>query len=204
MQVEIGEGSRDALVAELGLAGYSRPSQWDVDNENAAIGTSFTGTSGGTLVLNEQLIVISAGATLNDIVTTINSKAAFTGVVASTTTNGSSQSVLKLTPRNGESFNQTSAFFDLNQVYGSVESHAIFMREYKGNGELTGRLLADPQNSTARWFDLKKNAKRIGLTLRDRDVLSVPLVEIIPQGQPHAGRYAFVVLDKVSGQKSCN
>jgi len=202
VQVEIGEGSRDALVAELGLAGYSRPSQWDVDNENAAIGTSFTGTSGGTLVLNEQLIVISAGATLSDVVATINSKAAFTGVVASTTTNGSGQSVLKLTPRNGESFNHTSAFFDLNQVYGSVESHGIFMREYKGNGELTGRLLADPQNSTARWFDLKKNAKRIGLTLRDRDVLSVPLVEIIPQGQPNGGRYAFVVLDKVSGQKS--
>ncbi|MGV2389480.1 MAG UNVERIFIED_CONTAM: hypothetical protein LVR29_18295 [Microcystis novacekii LVE1205-3] len=47
VQVEIGEGSRDTLVAELGLGGYSRPSQWDVDNENAAIGTSFTGTSGG-------------------------------------------------------------------------------------------------------------------------------------------------------------
>jgi hypothetical protein len=48
--------------------------------------------------------------------------------------------VLKLTPRNGESINDTSAFLDLNQVYGSVESHGIFMREYKGNGELTGRL----------------------------------------------------------------
>jgi Ca2+-binding RTX toxin-like protein len=201
VQVVIGEGSRDALVTELGLAGYSRPTQWNVKQENAAVGTSFNGTSGGTLVLNEQLILITPGATLADVVTAINTKAAFTGVVASTTTNGSGQSVLKLTPRNGESINQTSAFLDLNQIYGSVESHGIFMREYKGNGKLTGRLLADPQNSTARWDDLKKNAKRIGLTLRDRDVLSVPMVEKIPQGLSNAGRYAFVVLDKVSGQK---
>jgi hypothetical protein len=135
------------------------------------------------------------------VVTAINTKATFTGVVASTTTNGSGQSVLKLTPRNGESINQTSAFLDLNQIYGSVESHGIFMREYKGNGKLTGRLLTDPQNSTARWDDLKKNAKRIGLTLRDRDVSSVPMVERIPQGLSNAGRYAFVILDKVSGQK---
>lgn len=202
VQVVIGEGSRDALVAELGLAGYSRPTQWNVKQENAAVGTSFNGTSGGTLVLNEQLILITTGATLADVVTAINTKAAFTGVVASTTTNGSGQSVLKLTPRNGESINQTSAFLDLNQIYGSVESHGIFMREYEGNGALTGRLLTDPQNSTARWFDLKKNAKRIGLTLRDRDVLSVPMVERIPQGLSNAGRYAFVVLDNVSGQKS--
>ncbi|MFM7640548.1 MAG: peroxidase family protein [Cyanobium sp.] len=202
VQVEIGEGSRDALVAELGLAGYSRPTQWDVDQENAAVGTSFNGTSGGTLVLNDQLILITPGASLADVVVTINAKSAFTGVVASTTTNGSGQNVLKLSPRNGESINHTSAFLDLNQIYGSVESHAIFMREYKGNGELTGRLLDDPQQSTARWFDLKKNAQRIGLTLRDRDVESVPLVEKIPQGLANAGRYAFVVLDKVSGQKS--
>jgi Ca2+-binding RTX toxin-like protein len=202
VQVEIGEGSKDALVAELGLAGYSRPTQWNVKEENAAVGTSFNGTSGGTLVLNEQLILITPGATLTDVVTTINTKTAFTGVVASITTNSSGQSVLKLTPRNGESINQTSAFLDLNQVYGSVESHGIFMREYKANGKLTGRLLTDPQKSTARWFDLKKNAERIGLTLHDRDVLSVPMVEKIPQGLPNEGRYAFVVLDKVSGQKS--
>jgi hypothetical protein len=62
-------------------------------------------------------------------------------------------------------------------------------------------LLTDPQNTTARWDDLKKNAKRIGLTLRDRDVSSVPMVERIPQGLSNAGRYAFVILDKVSGQK---
>lgn len=202
VQMVIGEGSRDALVAELGLAGYSRPTQWNVNQENAAVGTSFNGTSGGTLVLNEQLILITPGATLADVVTAINTKAALTGMAASTTTNGSGQSVLKLTPRNGESINQTSAFLDLNQIYGSVESHGIFIREYKGNGELTGRLLTDPQNSTARWFDLKKNAGRIGLILHDRDVLSVPMVERIPQGLSNAGRYAFVVLDKVSGQKS--
>jgi Ca2+-binding RTX toxin-like protein len=202
LQVEIGEGSRDALVAELGLAGYSRPTQWDVDLDNAAVGTSFNGTAGGTLVLNDQLIQINAGASLADVLSAINNKAAFTGVIASITSNDSGQSVLKLTPRNGESINHTSAFLDLNQVYGSVESHAIFMREYKGNGELTGRLLTDPQNSTARWFDLKKNAERIGLTLRDRDVERVPLVEKIAAGQPNAGRYAFVVLDKVTGEKS--
>lgn len=202
VQVEIGEGSKDALVAELGLAGYSHPTQWDVNKENAAVGTSFNGTSGGTLVLNEQLILITPGATLEDVVTAINAKTAFTGVVAATTTNVGGQSVLKLTPRNGESINQTSAFLDLNQIYGSVESHGIFMREYKGNGELTGRLLTDSRNSTARWDDLKKNAKRIGLTLRDRDVSSVPLVERIPQGLSNSGRFAFVILDKVSGQKS--
>ncbi|MEB3306390.1 MAG: hypothetical protein VKL58_09270, partial [Cyanobacteriota bacterium] len=44
VQVVIGDGSRDALVAELGLAGYSRPTQWNVKNENAAVGTSFNGT----------------------------------------------------------------------------------------------------------------------------------------------------------------
>ncbi|MFN7677131.1 MAG: peroxidase family protein, partial [Cyanobacteriota bacterium] len=202
VQVVIGEGSRDALLVELGLAGYSRPTRWDVDQENAAVGTIFNGTNGGTLVLNDQLISIPPGATLVQVVAAINAKAAFTGVVASTTSIGSGQSVLKLTPRNGESVNATSAFLDLNQVYGSVESHAIFMREYKGNGDLTGRLLTDPQNSTARWFDLKKNANRIGLTLRDRDVQQVPLVEKIPPGHPNQGRYAFVVLDKVSGVKS--
>ncbi|MDH4404540.1 MAG: peroxidase family protein [Cyanobium sp. D14.bin.5] len=202
VQVVIGEGSRDALVAELGLAGFSRPTQWNVKNENAAVGTSFNGTSGGTLVLNEQLILITPGATLADVVTAINTKAAFTGVVATTTTNGSDQSVLKLIPRNGESINQTSAFLDLNQVYASVESHGIFIREYNNQGKLTGRLLTDSQNSTARWIHLKQNALRIGLTLHDRDVQSVPLVERIPQGIPNAGRYAFVALDKVSGLRS--
>jgi hypothetical protein len=38
------------------------------------------------------------------------------------------------------------------------------MREYKGNGELTGRLLTDPQKSTARWFDLKKSIRSGGGT----------------------------------------
>lgn len=202
VQVVIGEGSRDVLVAELGLAGYSRPTQWNVNSENAAVGTSFNGTSGGTLVLNEQLILIAPGATLAEVVTAINTKAALTGVVASTTTNGSGQSVLKLLPRNGESINQTSAFLDLNQVYASVESHGIFIREYNNQGQLTGRLLTDSQNSTARWIHLKQNALRIGLTLHDRDVQSVPLVERIPEGLANAGRYAFVVLDKVSGLRS--
>ncbi len=201
VQVVIGEGSRDALVSELGLAGYSRPSQWSVKQENAAVGASFNGTSGGTLVLNDQLIAITPGATLAEVVTAINAKAALTGVVASTISNGGAQSVLKLTPRNGESVNQTSAFMDLNQVYASVESHGIFMREYTSTGQLTGRLLTDSQNSTARWSDLKANAGRIGLTLHDRDVQSVPLVEVIPQGLPNAGKYAFVALDKVSGVK---
>jgi hypothetical protein len=201
VQVVIGEGSRDALVSELGLAGYSRPSQWSVKQENAAVGASFNGTSGGTLVLNDQLIAITPGATLAEVVTAINAKAALTGVVASTISIGGGQSVLKLTPRNGESVNQTSAFMDLNQVYASVESHGIFMREYTSTGQLTGRLLTDSQNSTARWSDLKANAGRIGLTLHDRDVQSVPLVELIPQGLPNAGKYAFVALDKVSGVK---
>jgi hypothetical protein len=202
VRVEIGEGSTDALVAELGLANTSPPSQWDVEQENATLGTSFNGTNGGTLVLNERLIAIAPGSTLADVVASINVKAAFTGVVASTATNGSGQSVLKLTPRNGESINHTSAFLDLNQIYGSVESHGLFLREFLGNGQATGRLLTDPQNSTARWFDLKKNAERIGLTLRDRDVERVPLVEIIPQSLPNGGRYAFVALDRVTGAKS--
>jgi Ca2+-binding RTX toxin-like protein len=204
VQVVFGEGSRDALLVELGLAGYSRPTKWDVHQENAAVGTSFNGTSGGNLVLNDQVILITPGASLSDVVTSINAKAAFTGVVASMTTNSGGQNVLKLTPRNGESVNETSAFLDLNQVYGSVESHAIFVREYGANGQLTGRLLAGAQNSTARWSDLKQNAQRIGLTLRDRviEMGIVPLVEKIPQGSQNAGQQAFVVLDKVSGQRS--
>lgn len=202
IQVGIGEGSRDALLAELGLSTYSRPSVWDVDDENAAIGnTPFSSTTGGMLVLNDQLITIASGATLDQVVSTINAKAAFTGVVASKATITGGEA-LKLSPRNGESINHTSAFLDLNQIYGSVESHAIFMREYNKDGKLTGRLLTDQQQSIPRWIDLKNNAKRIGLILHDRDVLSVPLVEIIPQGQVNAGRFAFVVLDKVSGQKS--
>jgi hypothetical protein len=43
----------DDPAGGCGGQGLQPPSQWDVDNENAAIGTSFTGTSGGTLVLND-------------------------------------------------------------------------------------------------------------------------------------------------------
>ena len=199
VRVRLGEGSKDSLLTELGLDQYALTQTWDVDNENAAVGrVGFTTiANGGNVVLNDQIITIPTGSTLNQVVDAFNKQSPFTGVIASIGSNA----VLKLSPRNGKSFNFTSAFVDLNQTYGSTFSHGIFLREYKANGDLTGAMLTGSNNGIARWTDLKNNALQIGLVIHDIDVSSVPLVEVIPVGKPGAGRLGFVTLNKISGEK---
>ena len=118
VRVRLGEGSKDSLLTELGLDQYTLTQTWDVDNENAAVGrVGFTTiANGGNVVLNDQIITIPTGSTLNQVVDAFNKQSPFTGVIASIGSNA----VLKLSPRNGKSFNFTSAFVDLNQTYGST------------------------------------------------------------------------------------
>ena len=199
VRVKLGVGSKDSLLTELGLGTYSPSTTWDVDNDNSAIGTSVFTTiaSGGNVVLNDQIVSIATGATIAQGVDAFNYQSPFTGVIASVDASGA----LKLSPRNGRSFNYTSAFIDLNQTYGSTFSHGVFLKEYKGNGELTGAMLTASDKGIVRWTDVKQNALRIGLVIHDIDVSSVPLVETIPAGMAGAGRLAFVVLNKISGEK---
>jgi len=199
VRVRLGEGSKDSLLNELGLGTFSPSLTWDVDNENSAIGTTVFTTiaSGGNVVLNDQIITIATGATIGQVVNAFNDQSPFTGVVASIDAGGA----LKLSPRNGRSFNYISAFIDLNQTYGSTFSHGIFLREYLGNGELTGAMLTTSDKGIIRWADLKQNALRIGLVIHDIDVTSVPLVETVPTGMAGAGRLGFVTLNKITGEK---
>jgi hypothetical protein len=82
----------------------------------------------------------------------------------------------------GESINTVSPHVDLSQTYGSVFAHTVFLQEWKivpGNIVTTGYLLAhnNKVSSTgeitaldggqAKWTDVKANAAKLGLILRD-------------------------------------
>jgi Ca2+-binding RTX toxin-like protein len=196
--VDIGEGSADALVRQLGLA---------EGNSFAAVtgGTAITGPlDGGNLVLNGKLVSIAAGATAAQAIAQINAQSAMTGVTASLDAGR-----LVLTPAAGESFNTVSPFIDLSQSYGSAPSHTVFLREYavgaNGAAVITGRLVSGGAdgNGMASWADIKANAAKLGITLHDYNVTDIPLVRINADGSflnPQTGRAQLVALDRTTGQ----
>ena len=199
--VALGEGSTDELVTALGLDALTARS-W----EPVTGSTPLTGPYTGTLVVNGKVIQV-ADALPADLVTALNLASGMTGVLASIGDGG----VLVLTPVAGESFNTISSPVDLSQSYGSVPSHTVFLREYDELGQVTGRLVSGgldkdgnlTPDGMATWADIKANAARIGITLRDQDVLDVPTVRLNADGTAYRdanGEAWLVALDRVTGE----
>ncbi len=79
--------------------------------------------------------------------------------------------------------NQTTPFVDQNQTYTSHPSHQVFLREYTPDGDATGHLLDAPGGGLATWADVKAQALDVlGIQLRDRDAVNVPLLRTDPYG----------------------
>lgn len=199
INVDIGLGSSNALVTELGI---SEALSWTAVTASTALTTD---SNGGNLVLNNHIITIANGDGRQEILDAINAVATSTGVRATLDANNR----LVLTPASGESTNTISPFIDLSQSYGSISSHTVFVREYDANGDVTGRLLSgssrivDGQNDgMATWADVKANAARIGLTLHDYNVQDIPLVRMNADGSTWLdanGNARFVALNITTG-----
>lgn len=176
VHVDIGAGSKDTLVAALGLTeGKS------VDPVTGT-GPINVGTNGGTLMINGTAITIANNSTLAQVVTAINAVATTTGVTAS----ASGNALVLSPPVTSESVNTVSPFIDLSQSYGSAPSHTVFVREFDANGEVTGRLVSGDgaldAHGMATWAGIKANALRIGITLHDKDVTDIPEVRFNADG----------------------
>ncbi|GAB3663126.1 peroxidase family protein [Ramlibacter alkalitolerans] len=99
--------------------------------------------------------------------------------------------------------NETTPYVDLNQVYGSHESHQVFLREYvrvEVDGVpktvATGRMLEGGNGGPPTWADVKQQAREmLGIELADMDVLRVPLVasDLYGNFEPGANGYAQLV-----------
>ena len=142
VNVNIGEGSSDALLAKLGLLAKQGVPSWSVSSTltkqsvDSTPGVESPFAYQGTLVLNNTLIMIAATDEI-DLVNQINFYTPTTGIVASATSfpeiGGVSEAnsfSFNLAPARAESFNQTSPFIDLSQTYGSDNSRMVFLREY--------------------------------------------------------------------------
>jgi Ca2+-binding RTX toxin-like protein len=195
-RIEFGEGSTDALVAELfgsDLQGADNATRDPVTT------VDLTGTYSGTLVLNGKMIKLDA-ADAAGVASAINAIEDITGVSA--TLNGSA---ITLSVVANESFNTVSPFIDLSQTYGSAASRTVFLKEYDENGVATARLVSGSidrngdgrPDSMATWADIKANAQNVGLTLHDYNIGDVPEVEKL-EGQD---TYGFVALNNVTGEK---
>jgi len=190
VSVEVGVGSTDSLVAELGLT------EGNVFGTVTTTPTAFS-SAGGTLVLNGRLITIDPDTSLDAVVTILNEQSLHTNVVASLDTDGK----LVLTPRSGESINTISPFIDLSQAYGSDPSHTVFLREYTANGMTTGALVSTQDGGMPTWAIIKANAQNIGITLHDYNVNDIPMVRLNADGTPfmdEGGAY-LVALNKTTG-----
>jgi len=191
VNVTVGEGSTDSLVAQLGLS------------ESATFGpvtgtTTPAASTGGTLVVNGILIDIATGATLSQVADALNAQSMHTNVLASVDGSGH----LVLTPRAGESVNTVSPFIDLSQAYGSAPSHTVFLREYNANGETTGALVSEADGSMPTWATIQANAARLGITLHDYNVNDIPLVRLNADGTAYRdanGQAWLVAQDKTTG-----
>ena len=105
----------------------------------------------------------------------------------------------------GEAVNLVTPFVDQNQTYTSHASHQVFLREYEtrldGKAYATGRLLNGNEasgNGLATWADVKAEAiDKLGITLNDHDIHSVPLLRTDPYGKfvPGANGFAQVVVE---------
>jgi len=190
VSVQIGVGTTDSLLTELGLT---------EGNSFGNVTTTPTALSsaGGTLVLNGRLITIDPDSSLDVVVATLNEQSAYTNVVASLDTDGR----LVLSPRSGESINTISPFIDLSQAYGSDPSHTVFLKEYTANGMTTGALVSTQEGGMPTWAIIKANAKNIGITLHDYNVNDIPMVRLNADGtafMDENGAY-LVALNKTTG-----
>jgi Ca2+-binding RTX toxin-like protein len=216
VHVDISSSSTDALVAALGL----REVRYKVGDAGVVSGR-VTGAesiasgvvNGGVLIINKTAIDILNGSTANEVVAKINAVSTTTGVTASL----SNTNQLVLDYAAGESRNTISPFIDLSQSYGSAASHTAFVREYgtlQVDGSTafitTGRLVSGGADKNgdlrpdgmATWFDIKANARVVGVVLHDKDVLDIPEVRITVEGTPFldARGMWLVARHQVTGQ----
>jgi Ca2+-binding RTX toxin-like protein len=117
----------------------------------------------------------------------------------------------------GESINTVSPYVDLSQSYGSVFTHTVFLKEWKiipGDIVTTGYLLSHQNTISsngeptaldggqATWTDVKANASKLGLTLRDYNVNDIPQLRQNADGslyQDPTTHQAFFVAKDASG-----
>ena len=170
IQVGIGAVSTNSLMTSLGLENSLTDTA-----APTVTGTVMNGTSAaGVLMLNNVAINIAAGQSLTNVVAAIEAQKGLTGVTA-TQVDGK----LVLTAPGNQSINTISPFIDLSQSYGSSGSHTVFLREYDADGLITGNLVSGVDGGMATWADIKANAKLIGITLKDMDVLDIPEVRFL-------------------------
>ncbi|WP_102225923.1 peroxidase family protein [Acidimangrovimonas sediminis] len=79
--------------------------------------------------------------------------------------------------------NNTGLLIDQSQTYGSHESVNVLVRQYGADGHVTGQLITGAEDGDGSahdlgtWADMKVNAARIGVELRDMDVLDCPWIK---------------------------
>ena len=189
--VSVGVGSTDSLVTLLGLT--------EGNTFGVVTGTTTPATStAGTLVLNGALIDIAAGLSMAEVAAALNAQSSASHVTASVDGSGH----LVLTPPSGESVNTVSPFIDLNQNYGSAQSHTVFLREYDAVGDTTGRLVSDADGGMPTWATIQANAANLGITLRDYNVKDIPLVRLNADGTAYRdanGEAWLVAQNKTTG-----
>lgn len=191
VNVTVGVGSTDSLVAQLGLT--------EATTFGPVTGTTTPATStAGTLVINGALIDIAAGASLSQVAAALNAQSSKSHVTASIDGSGH----LVLTPLSGESVNTVSPYIDLSQAYGSAPSHTVFLREYDATGAVTGRLVSEADGSMPTWATIEANAAKLGITLHDYNVTDVPLVRLNADGSTYRdanGQAWLVAQNKTTG-----
>ncbi len=191
VNVTVGEGSTDSLVARLGLT--------EATTFGPVTGTTTPATAtAGTLVINGALIDIAAGLTMSQVADALNAQSSKSHVTASVDGAGH----LVLTPLSGESVNTVSPYIDLSQAYGSAPSHTVFLREYDPVGDTTGRLVSEADGSMPTWSTIKANIAQLGITLHDYNVADVPLVRLNADGSTYRdtnGEAWLVAQNKTTG-----
>ncbi len=115
-----------------------------------------------------------------------------------------------------EAENTTTSYVDQNQTYTSHPSHQVFLREYELLNPTTGaacttagptcrpvdtgRLLTGPGGGMSTWADVKTQARtKLGINLRDADVLSVPLLVTDAYGHFVRGSNGFPQIMRTGG-----
>ena len=171
IQVGIGAVSTDSLITALGLTNSLTDTA--APTVTGTVNVTNSG-AGGVLMLNNVAITIAANQNLTAVEAAINAQKGLTGVTAT-----QADGKLVLTAPGNQSVNTTSPFIDLSQSYGSSPSHTVFLREYDADGLITGNLVSGVDGGMATWADIKTNAKLIGITLKDLDVLDIPEVRFL-------------------------
>ncbi|SDY45461.1 peroxidase family protein [Nitrosomonas sp. Nm33] len=99
--------------------------------------------------------------------------------------------------------NTTTPFVDQNQTYTSHPSHQVFLREYalvNGKPVATGRLLDHAGGGLPTWADVKAQAQTmLGITLRDQDILNIPLLATDAYGHFLRGPNGFAQIVTENG-----